>query len=73
MEAQMMFLTATLPPTEDIHIFWAPTSQPNIEYGVHEYKGVEEINAVHRLTKEKLDEHTAPGKIIVYSSSITMT
>jgi hypothetical protein len=46
-----VFLTATLPlyheaefmniikiRGEDVYIFWAPTSRPNIEYSVMEYK-----------------------------------
>jgi RecQ family ATP-dependent DNA helicase len=87
---QVVCLTATLPPhiepefmnimklrAEDVHIFRAPTSRPNIEYSVVEYEedelGRGDIQAVCRLVEQKLEEYTAPAKIIVYSSSITTT
>jgi superfamily II DNA helicase RecQ len=82
-EVQVVFLTATLPPhretefmnimkvrAEDVHIFRAPTSRPNIEYSVFEYDGEEEGEAVCTLVQEKLHEYPAPAKIIVYSSDI---
>ena len=87
---QMVYLTATLPPhmepefmnimkirREDVHIFRAPTSRPNIAYSVVEYEeddvGKGEIEAVCRLVEKKLEEYPTPAKIIVYSSSIITT
>jgi hypothetical protein len=86
----MVYLSATLPPqtepeimsimktaVEDVHIFRAPTSRPNIEYSVIEYEedemGRGDIQAVYRLIEQKLDEYPSPAKIIVYSSSIATT
>ena len=65
---QMVYLTVTLPPhaepefmnimrisTNDIHIFRAPTSRPNIAYSVVEYTEDEfekgDITAVYRLVE----------------------
>lgn len=87
---QMVYLTATLPPhtepefmnimkirTEDVHMFRAPTSRPNIAYSVVEYEedefGRGDIRAVCRLVEQKLEEYPAPAKIIIYSSSIVTT
>ena len=87
---QMVYLTATLPPrteaefmtimrikAEDVHMFRAPTSRPNIAYSVVEYEADEfgkgDIAAVRRLVEQKLEEYPAPAKIIVYSSSIVTT
>ena len=84
---QMVYLTVTLPPhtepefmnimrisTNDIHMFRALTSRPNITYSVIEYAEGEfergDIIAVCRLVEQKLEEYTAPAKIIIYSSSI---
>jgi superfamily II DNA helicase RecQ len=86
----MVYLTATLPPhakpefiniikisTNDVHMFRAPTSRPNIIYSVVEYKegeiGKGDITAVYRLVEQKLEEYPAPAKIIIYSSSIVTT
>ena len=87
---QMIYLTATLPPhaepefmnimkirAEDVHMFRAPTSRPNIAYSVAEYDedefGRGDIAAVCRLVEKKLEEYPAPAKIIIYSSSIVTT
>jgi superfamily II DNA helicase RecQ len=86
----MVYLTATLPPhdetefmnimrikADDVHMFRAPTSRPNITYSVVEYEedefGRGDIAAVCRLVEEKLEEYVAPAKIIIYSSSIVTT
>jgi hypothetical protein len=76
-----VFLTAILPlhretkfiniikvRAEDIYIFRAPTSRPNIEYSVFEYNGEEEGKAVCILVQEKLYEYPAPAKIIIYTA-----
>jgi RecQ family ATP-dependent DNA helicase len=87
---QMVYLTATLPPhaepefmnimrikADDVHMFRAPTSRPNIAYSVVEYEedefGRGDIRAVCRLVEQKLEEYPAPAKIIIYSSSIITT
>jgi hypothetical protein len=88
----MVYLTAILPPpaelefiniirikADDVYIFRAPTSRPNIAYSVVEYEeGDDElgrggITAVCRLVEDKLEEYPAPAKIIVYSSRIITT
>jgi hypothetical protein len=78
-------LTAILPPRDEAefteimkvdipaeHVFCTATSRLNIEYCRFEYKGDEE-EAIYRIVQEKLEEFPVPGKIIVYSSSITAT
>jgi superfamily II DNA helicase RecQ len=87
---QIVYLTATLPPcaepefmnimrirANDIHMFRALTSCPNIMYSVVEYEedkfGRGDIAAVYRLVDDKLEEYPAPAKIIVYSGSIAIT
>src|SRR6266487_6933955 len=86
----MVYLTATLPlyiepeymnimriKADDVHMFRAPTSWPNITYSVVEYEedelGRGDITAISRLVEEKLEEYTALAKIIIYSSSIVTT
>ena len=71
---QMIYLTATLPPhaepefmkimkirVEDVHMFRAATSRPNIEYEEDEF-GREDIVAVCKLVEENLKEYPAPAK-----------
>ena len=62
---------------DDIYIFRALTSRPNIAYSVVEYEEDElkrgDIVAVYQLVKAKLEEYPAPAKIIIYSSSIATT
>jgi superfamily II DNA helicase RecQ len=87
---QMVYLIAILPPyaepefmnimrisTNDVHMFRALTSRPNIAYSVVEYEEDEfrrgDIAAVYRLVEQKLEEYAAPAKIIIYSSSIVTT
>ena len=86
-EVQMVFLTATLPPRleaefmrimkidpREVYIFRAPTTRPNITYSVWEYeKKEDETEAVCRLVQEKLEQYTAPSKIIVYGGTIAKT
>ena len=73
MEAEFMDIMKIR--AEDVHTFRAPTSRPKIAYSVVEYEedefGQGEIRAVYDLVRVKLDEHPAPAKIIIYSSSIT--
>jgi superfamily II DNA/RNA helicase len=84
---QMVFLTTTLRPVDEDRFcsitqvqippdcyFRGCTSRPNIEYSVVEYDpNVEQTEAVRALAARKLEEHPAPAKIIIYSSSITTT
>ena len=82
--AQMVFLTATMPPVDEHEfvqimkvqipprlVFRACTSRANIAYAVAEYDGEESI-AVEELVGQKLQQYAAPAKIIIYSSSIDM-
>lgn len=82
---QMVYLTATLPPSDEAefmeimkvdvpeeHVLRAATSRPNIEYIGFEYEGEEE-EATCQMVREKLEEFPAPAKIIVYSGSISTT
>jgi len=87
---QMVYLIAILPlyteleftnimriKADDVHMFRALTSRPNIAYSVVEYKEDEfrrgDITAVYKLVDNKLEEYLASAKIIVYSSSIVIT
>ncbi len=63
--------------TNDVYMFRALTSRPNIAYSVVKYAEDEfergDITAVYRLVEQKLEEYAAPAKIIIYSSSIVTT
>ncbi|OBT73267.1 hypothetical protein VF21_08461 [Pseudogymnoascus sp. 05NY08] len=86
-EVQMVFLTATLPKhtepkfmrimkikPEEVQTFQGPTTQPNIAYSVHEYANESnEIEAICQLVGDKLEQYTAPAKIIMYGGSIKQT
>jgi hypothetical protein len=84
---QMVYLTITLLlhakpefmniiriSTNDVHIFQAPTSQPNITYSVIKYvKGKfkrGDIAIICKLMEQKLKEYTALAKIIIYNNNI---
>ena len=62
---------------DDVHMFRSATSRPNIAYSVVEYPEAEDgsgdIAALCQLVDAKLEEYPAPGKIIIYSSSIVTT
>ena len=86
-EVQIVFLIATLSPyiepefmrtmkvqPEDVHIFQAPITRPNIAYSVFEYNAsVDETDAICRLVEEKLEQYVVLAKIIVYSRTIERT
>ncbi len=63
--------------TNDVYMFRAPTSRPNITYSVVKYTEDKfkrgDIAAVCRLVEQKLEEYAALAKIIIYSSSIITT
>ena len=83
----MVFLTATLPKhtkpefmrimkikPEEVQTFRGPTTRRNVAYSVHEYaKGSNETEAICQLVGEKLEQYTAPAKIIVYRGTIKRT
>ena len=71
------FMNIMRTKADDVHMFRSPTSRPNIASSVVEYEedefGREDIAAVCRLVEQKLEEYTAPAKIIIYSRSIITT
>ena len=86
-EVQMVFLTATLPPhtepefmqimkikPDEVQTFRGPTTRRNIAYSVHEYaEESDETDAICQLVGKKLEQYTAPAKIIVYGGTIEQT
>jgi hypothetical protein len=58
----------------NIHIFRALTSRPNIIYSVIEYMENkfkrEDIIVIYRLIEQKLEKYTILAKIIIYNNSI---
>jgi RecQ family ATP-dependent DNA helicase len=86
-EVQMVFLTATLPKhtepefmrimkikPEEVQTFRGPTTRRNIAYSAHEYaEESDETDAICQLVGEKLEQYTAPAKIIVYGGTIERT
>lgn len=62
---------------EDVYIFRAPTSRPNITYSVVKSEADKfrrgDIIAVYKLVEEKLEQYPVLAKIIIYSSSIVTT
>jgi RecQ family ATP-dependent DNA helicase len=79
---QMIYLTATLSPGSEAEFFEimqmppvqairGPTTRPNITYSVFEHEeGIDQIDAVGQMIRDKLKQYPAPAKVIVYSSSI---
>lgn len=80
---QVVFLTATLPPSKepaffdavgvpenDVSIFRDDTSRPNVGYSVVEYGRDDEDEAVRRLVEMKKRQYPAPGQIIVYCKKV---
>ncbi|KFZ24201.1 hypothetical protein V502_01319, partial [Pseudogymnoascus sp. VKM F-4520 (FW-2644)] len=86
-EVQMVFLTATLPKhtepefmrimkikPEEVQTFRGSTTRPNIAYSVYEYaEESDETDAICQLVGQKLEQYTAPAKIIVYGGTIERT
>ena len=77
LHAEPEFMNIMKVRAEDVHMFRALTSRSNIAYFVAEYEkdefGRGDIAAVCRLVEQKLEEYSAPAKIIIYSSSIVTT
>ncbi len=80
---QVVFLTATLPPSkepaffnvvgvqeDDVSIFRDNTSRPNIAYSVVQYERDNEDEEVRSLVEAKKEQYPAPGQIIVYCKRI---
>jgi hypothetical protein len=76
---QVLYLTATLPPSEEAAFHEAVgvperdmftlrdcTVRLNIAYTVVGYEKLDEDEAVRRLVGEKLDRYPEPGQVIVY-------
>ena len=79
----MLYLTATLPPSEEAAFHEAigvperemftlrdRTVRPNIAYTVVGYKKKEEDEEVQQLVEEKLDQHPEPRQVIVYCRKV---
>jgi superfamily II DNA helicase RecQ len=80
---QVLYLTATLPPSEEAAFHEAVgvpereiftlrdcTVRPNITYAVVGYERKEEDEAVRQLVEEKLNQHPDPGQVIVYCRKV---
>jgi superfamily II DNA helicase RecQ len=88
-ETQLVYLTATLEPSEesefirlmallpkeDSHWFRSPTTRPNIAYSVHRFNQAEEDEAdvLAALVHKAKEQYPLPGQIIVYCDSIKKT
>jgi hypothetical protein len=77
LHTELEFMNIMRIKANDIHIFWSPTSCPNIAYSVVKYEEDEfrrgNIIAIYRLVDNKLEEYLVLAKIIIYSSSIITT
>jgi superfamily II DNA helicase RecQ len=85
-ETQLVYLTATLkpsedsgfiqlmalPPKEDSHWFRSRTIGPNIAYSVRRFNQAEEeeSDVLARLVHEVKEQHPFPGQIVVYCDSV---
>ncbi len=80
---QVVFLTATLPPSKeptvfdaigvkdsDMNVFRDITTRPNVKYSVVEYDRDGEDEEVQQLVEAKKEEYPAPGQIIVYCKKV---
>ncbi|KAK4897073.1 hypothetical protein LTR49_028043 [Elasticomyces elasticus] len=78
-ETQLVFLTATLPPTaeeyffeamgverEEVEIVRDVTTRGNIAYNVVAYEKQEEEEAVRRLVEVKKEQYPSPQQVVVY-------
>ncbi|KAJ9634930.1 hypothetical protein H2199_008794 [Coniosporium tulheliwenetii] len=71
-EAQLVYLTATLPPRNESEFYEAmdETTRKNVEYRVHEYEKENEDEEVERLVEEKKRQHPMSGQIVMYCKEI---
>ena len=80
---QVLYLTATLPPSEEAAFHEAigvperemftlrdRTVRPNTAYAVIGYEKKEEDEEVRQLVEEKLDQHPEPGQVIIYCRKV---
>ncbi|KAL9628824.1 MAG: hypothetical protein Q9204_005638 [Flavoplaca sp. TL-2023a] len=80
---QVVYLTATLPPSKepaffdiigvqeaDMTMVRDDTSRPNVAYSVMEYEKSQENEAVRELVEEKKAQYPAPGQIVVYCKKV---
>jgi superfamily II DNA/RNA helicase len=80
---QVLYLTATLPPSEEAAFHEAigvperemftlrdRTVRPNTAYAVIGYEKKEEDEEVRQLVEEKLDQYPEPGQVIVYCRKV---
>ncbi|KFZ01489.1 hypothetical protein V500_00755 [Pseudogymnoascus sp. VKM F-4518 (FW-2643)] len=58
---------------DEVQTFRGPTTRPNIAYSVHEYAESDDTDAIYQLVGQKLEQYTAPAKIIVYGGTIKRT
>jgi superfamily II DNA helicase RecQ len=86
-ETQMVYLTATLRPSEEqqfIDLMGLPgkeqcawfrgvTSRSNVQYQIHAYDMEEEEEAVSRLVEELKQKYPSPGQVIVYCDTVQKT
>lgn len=83
---QVVYLTATLPPSDEpaffaaigveqrqMHMIRESTIRPNIAYSIVQFEKRWEDEAVRELVERKLEEYPEPGKIIVYCMSKAQT
>ena len=82
-QTQLVYLTATLPPRNEIQFYEAmgldgrdvvkfreKTTRTNVEYRVHLYERGREDDEVRSLVEEKKKQYPMPGQIIVYCKEI---
>ena len=80
---QVLFLTATLPPSEeavffrlmglsrsDVVMFRDVTTRPNVAYSVVEYEREDMEREVQRVVEAKKKQYPLPGQMIVYCKTI---
>lgn len=76
---QVVYLTATLPPSDEraffdavgveeqqMHMIRDKTVRPNVAYKVIQYDRGQEDEAIKSLVESKLEEHPDPGQIVIY-------
>ena len=80
---QVLYLTATLPPSEEPQFYNAirvpeteviqfrePTSRPNVAYRIIHYCQDHEDEEVRSLVEEMKEKHPAPGQIVVFCKKV---
>ena len=83
---QVVYLTATLPPKDEVEFFQAMglreeevqvfrdrTTRKNVAYSIRDYDGEREDEEVWQLVEQKKREYPLPGQIVIYCKTVSQS